>query len=445
LSSTRHAHRMARLELLALAVVLASALAWVGWVIGKRDVLAPRTIVMATGPQGGAYSEIAATYREYLARKGLNLRLRATQGDAENLALLQDPRSGVSAAFLQSGMTGETESPDLASLGTVFYEPVWIFRTGSGHITGLEGLAGKRLAAGEEASGTRAAVLKLLSVAGVDRRSIHFVPLPPSEAADALLRGELDAMALVASWDSPVVRRLVSSPEVEVDGFPRADAFTALAPAFEKLVLPMGVADMAANRPPHDVVLLGLKVSVAVRDDLNAAVQYLLLEAASQTHARPGIFQKAGQFPAAEGVDLPLSAEARRFYKSGRPFLQRYLPYWLAVIAERLLLALLPIVGVLFPVVRGFPVVYNWVMRRRIVRLYGELKFLEAELESRGAEAPIGDLVERLEALDVSAEHLRVPMRFAHLLYTLRQHVELVKGRVAERRRRSGGALQRST
>ncbi|HTP50504.1 MAG TPA: TAXI family TRAP transporter solute-binding subunit [Anaeromyxobacteraceae bacterium] len=436
--SSRHLRRAARVELAAVAVVAAAAVVWVGWAMGTSEMLAPRTIVMATGPEGGAYSEVAARYRDSLERRGLKLRLRATEGDAENLALLRDRRSGVAAALLQSGMTRAERSPDLASLGTVFYEPLWLFRASAAAAGGLEGLAGKRVAAGGEGSGTRAAVLELLSVAGVDPRSIRFVPLPPPAAAEALLRREIDAMLIVASWDSPVVRRLVASAGIEVEGIRRADAYVALAPGFEKLSLPMGVGDMANNRPSHDTTLLGLKVSLVVREDLNAAVQYLLLEAASEVHAPAGLFQKAGQFPAAEGADLPLSAEARRFYRSGRPFLQRYLPYWVAVVAERLLLALLPVVGLLIPLVRVLPAVYSGMVRRRIVRLYGELKVLEAELEVRRPGEPVGDLCERLDALESRAGHLRVPLRFAHLPYTLRQHIELVREKAAARAQPEG-------
>ena len=427
--ATRHATRLKVTALTALAI---AALGWVGWVIGRHDRLPPRAIVMATGPEGGAYAELGARYREILARKGLEVRLRATEGDRENLALLREPRSGASVTFLQSGMTTAEASPDLASLGAVSLQPIWVFRrvAGTGNGVAFQWLKGKRLAAGGEASGTRAATLRLLALAGVDPRSLELVPLSPAAAADALLRGEIDGAALVASWDAPAVRRLVAAPAVELVGFLRADAFVALDPSLDKMVLPMGVGDMALNRPPHDVTLLALKVSLVVREDLHPAIQYLLLEAASEIHSGPGIFRKAGQFPAAEGLDLPLSDDARHFYKSGRPLLQRYLPYWVAVLVERLLLVLLPIVGVLVPLVRLVPVVYSNVMQRRIIRLYGELKLLEADLESRDPGMGTGDLTERLDALELRARHVHVPLRYSQMLYTLKQHIEMVRARL---------------
>jgi hypothetical protein len=170
-----------------------------------------------------------------------------------------------------------------------------------------------------------------------------------------------------------------------------------------------------------------------VREDLHPAVQYMLLEAATEVHGGPGIFQRPGQFPAAESVDLPLADDARHFYRSGRPFLQRYLPYWAAVMAERLLLVLLPIVGLLLPLVRVVPALYDRLMQRRIIRLYGELKVLEAELGSRDPADPTRDLADRLGALEVRAGRLRVPLRYSQMLYTLKQHVEMVRGRLRGR------------
>jgi hypothetical protein len=211
------------------------------------------------------------------------------------------------------------------------------------------------------------------------------------------------------------------------------DAYVALYPFLSKLVLPAGVGDLAANRPPKDVFLLAPKASLAVRHDLHPAIQYLLLDAASQIHSGPGIFQKAGQFPAPESMDLPLSENARQFYKSGRPFFQRYLPFWLAVLAGQLLVLLIPVVGVLYPTLRLLPSLYGWAMRRRIFRLYGELKFLETELNRRAASDDVHDLSARLDKLEERANHFRMPTAFTHMLYTLRLHISLVRDRLTKR------------
>jgi len=235
---------------------------------------------------------------------------------------------------------------------------------------------------------------------------------------------------MVAPWEYPVVRQLLASARVNAIPFKRADAHIALRPYLNKLVVPQGVADLAHDRPPTDVALVAPKCSLVVRNDLHPAIQYLLLEAAMQVHSRPGIFQKAGQFPAAEPIDFPLSDQAQRFYHAGPPFLQRYLPFWMAVFVARLLVLLIPILGVAYPAIRLLQAIYGWGMRRRIFNLYGELKFLEADLEARAPGTPADDLRASLEKLEYKANHMRVPVTFAHLLYTVRVHIGLVRARL---------------
>ena len=229
-----------------------------------------------------------------------------------------------------------------------------------------------------------------------------------------------------------MVRQLLSAQDIESSQRTRADAFVALYPFLSKVVLPAGVGDMVNNRPPTDVVLLAPKASLVVRKDLHPAIQYLLLEAATAIHSGPGIFRKAGQFPAAESIDLPLSSEAHRFYKAGPPFLQRHLPFWLAVLAQQLLVLLIPVLAVLYPLLRVLPAAYSWVMRRRVFTLYNELKLLEDQMLSRDAQKSAADLTARLDRLEERASRFRLPVSFRPLLYALRLHIALVRQRLRE-------------
>jgi TRAP transporter TAXI family solute receptor len=410
------------------AVALLVAGAW--WAFTTWEPAPPRTVVMATGPEGGASATLATRYRAILARSGIDLRLRPTAGAVENLTLLRDAASGVSVAFSQAGTATAEDAQALASLGTVFYEPLWLFHRGLDANRAYAALRGKRVSIGPEGSGTRALVLPTLALGGIDLRSPDLLPLAPGESAEKLVRGEIDAAVIVTSWESPVVRQLLVTPGVELASFPRADAHLALNPYLNKLVLPAGVGDLGRNIPPADVVLVAPKASLVVRRDLHPAIQYLLFDAAVEIHSPPGLFHRAGEFPAAEAIDLPLSEDARQFYKSGRPFLQRYLPFWLAVLAGRLLVVLVPVVGVLYPVVRSLPALYGWTVRRRIFRLYGELKVVEIELEARTAAGSAEGLLARLDDLDERASRLRVSRGQAWLAYTLRHHIRLVRERL---------------
>jgi TRAP transporter TAXI family solute receptor len=409
---------------IATLLILAAFVATIAWL----GPLPPKVVTMSTGTPGSDFDLYAREYQAILQRSGVQLRLLPSAGAVENLRRLNDPRSGVTIAFVQGGLTSEAQSPELESLGTMFYQPFWLFVRRGISVAHPEDVRGKTMAMGPEGSGTQVLARKFLALNGIDQNLLQLLPLPPAEASEALRRGEIDGAAMVESWDSPIVRRLLDS-DVSLVGAPRADAYAALDPYFTKLILPSGVGNLATNRPPNDVPLVATEASLIVRQDLHPAVQYLLLEAATEIHAAGGLFRKPGQFPAAERVDLPISKVARQYYKSGSPFLQRYLPYGIAVLASRLLLLLIPVIGVAYPLLRTAPALYSWNMRRRIFRLYGELKYIEVELESRGG-TPAQTLLAQLQGLEARANHLQVPFAYAPFLYELRNHIAGVRARI---------------
>lgn len=420
---------------LIIAVALTVAAMWLAFTLFNPTP--PRTVAMAVDLSGSAASQMGERYREILARDGIDLRLIPSAGAVESVARLRDPKSGVSVAIIPSGITNQSQSPDLVSLGTLGYEPLWIFyRTGTivRKQHARETFAGKRVSIGPEGSAEHALSLEFLARVGViDQRTTTLLSLPAQVATEKLLRGDIDAAILLDPWDSPLVHRLLAAEGVALADIPRADAFIALYPFLSKVVLPAGVGDMANNRPPTDVVLLAPKASLIVRSDLHPAIQYLLLQAAVKISSGPGVFRKEGQFPAAESIDLPLSEQAIQFYKTGRPFLQRHLPFWLAVLAQQLLVLLIPVLAVLYPMLRFLPAAYGWAMRRRVFRLYRELKLIEDQAASAVEERAAGDLLARLERLDAKTSHFRVPVSFRPLLYALRLHIALVRQRLEKR------------
>jgi TRAP transporter TAXI family solute receptor len=389
----------------------------------------PRSIVMASGPQGGTYYEVGERYRAALADAGVEVRLKPTAGSVENLALLRDPHSGVSVALMQGGIVSTGSAQGLESLGTVFYEPCWWFRRSEVESTGVASLRGRRISIGPENSGTRALVLELLTRVGINGQNSELLSLPPRVAAEKLSAGEADVAFMVASWESPVVQQLLADDHIVLAGYPRADAFVAFYPFLTKLVVPRGAADLLKDKPPSDVTLIASKASLVVRQDLHPAIQYLLLNVASKIHASASIFNRANQFPAAEGVDIPLSSEAQRFYKSGLPILQEYFPFWMAELLGKIIILFIPIFGVLYPMIHFLPRVYNWTMRSRVLRMYGELRLLE-DAASHGQYSGSKDKHEmsaQLDRLEKQVNHLRMPVAYASMLYELRAHIELVR------------------
>ena len=431
------ARRRRRAAVALVALALAGAVVWITLTAGNP--FPPRTITMATGPPGSAFSEFGERYRVVLRRSGVEVRLLQTHGGVENLERLRDSRSGVAVALVESGLTSAEQSPDLVSLGAVSVEPLWLFFRSGIRVGTAGALAGKRLSIEPEGSATRLLARRLLALNGVADSSLQLLGFPPERGADALLRGEVDGVVMLSSLRSPLVRKLLVADGITLLGYPRADAYVALFPSFTKVVLPAGVADLARNIPPQDVPLLAVEASLVVRRDLHPALQYLLIEAAAEIHGGPEIFQRAGRFPAAEGVDLPLSEPATRFYQSGVPFAYRTLPLWLAGMTERFLILLIPLLVVLFPLLRLVPGLYGYIVEHRIYSLYGQLRMLEGELEEAGSGPALEPVGVALEDLSRRASHLSVPLMFTQRLFILKGHIALAQAEV-EKRRRAGPA-----
>lgn len=388
---------------------------------------------MTTGAPGSDYDALGLRYRTILKRSGVELQLLPSAGSVENLQRLSDANSGVAVGFAEGGLTNERESPALASLGTMFFEPLWFFTRFPVGSRLLEGLRGKKLSIGPPGSGTRALALQLMALNRYGPDVIKLHALSDAQSGEALLRGDLDAAVMIAPWGSPAVHQLLTAADISLVTVARADAYIALNPYLSKLRLPAGVGDMAMNRPPTDVDLIAPKASLIVRRDLHPAIQYLLLEAAAEIHSAPNIFEQAGRFPAADRGDLPLSEHAQQFYKTGSPLLQRYLPFWLAVFVSRLLLVLIPLAVLAFPVLNIAPALYLWHVKLQIVPLYRELKGIEADLEARGGVAT-EEILGRLERWEERANRLRVPVEFVPALYSLRTHSALTRNRTQYRK-----------
>lgn len=415
-----------------LTLALLAALVWMGLTVGNP--FPPKTITMATGPAGSAYQEFGLRYQEFFKRAGIDLRLVPTAGGFDNLSRLRDPKSGVMVGFVESGVTNRKESPSLVTLGAVTVEPLWFFfRRELPGTTVAQRLHGKRISIDAEGSGTRVMAQAILKLNGVPDSSVTLLALDPDQSAVALLGGEIDGAVMLTSWQSPAVQKLLAADGIVLQGYPRADAYVARFPVLDKVILPQGVADLARNIPPADVPLLAVESNLVVRRDLHPAINYLLLEAAAEVHRGQAIFHQADRFPALGTIDLPLSEQALTWYRSGRPFVYRYLPFWLAGLAEKLLILLIPLFAVIFPLVSFLPRVFQAITERRIFVMYRELKFVEQALEAEGPVAGLDRLAVALAEVERRANHLWVPLGYSQQLFILKSHIALIQGRIDKR------------
>ena len=310
----------------------------------------PKRMVVSTGSEDGAYHAFATRYAELLAHNGIELEIRSSSGSSENLERLR--RGEADLAFVQGGIDDPARPAPFAklvpgevrlkSLGSVAYEPVWVFYRHDRRIDTLHPLAGKRLAVGEPGSGVRGVVNQLLAANGLPTHGRNLLPLSGLEAAEALLRGEVDVAFIVSAPEAAVVQALLHAVGVRVMSFGQAEAYARRFPFLSRIVLPRGVVDLERDIPPRDTALLATTANVVVRETLHSALASLLLQAMSEVNGQTGFFQRAGEFPAYKDRSYELSDDAQRYFKSGPPFLQRYLPFWLAVLVERLLVLIVP-------------------------------------------------------------------------------------------------------
>ncbi|MEO8006781.1 MAG: TAXI family TRAP transporter solute-binding subunit [Betaproteobacteria bacterium] len=386
----------------------------------------PNSIVLSTGAVDGGYHMFGQRYKEILARDGVTVELRPSAGSQENVSRLNDENSAVEVGFLQSGSAFSTNAPGLVSLGSIYYEPLWVFYRGR-EVHNFGEFQGKKLAIGPEASGTRALALQLLAVNAAVMPPTQLLPDSGHLGAELLKQGKIDALFLVGPPDSPLVEQLMADPGIRLLSLDRAEAYMRRFPALTKLTLPQGVFDFVKNIPAHDVTLISPTANLLAVEGLHPALAYLLMRAASEVHGGAGLLNKAGDFPAPMNAEFPLSAEATRYYKSGPPFLQRYLPYWAAVLVDRLWITLLPVLALLVPLSRIVPAVYRWRVRSRIYRWYAKLKEVELEQDDDTPPEKIAELLERLDEIERAVNRINTPLAYADNLYAFRRNVNLVR------------------
>lgn len=405
------------------------------------DPTPPKKVVLATGAEQGAYHEFGKRYQALLKTYGIQVELRQTQGSADNLALLRDPSSGVQIAFVQGGadearpgVDPEEDAPELVSLGSLFFEPVWLFyREDSAQrllkaktLDSFSQLGGWKFNIGPPGSGITNLMKKLIDANRMDPAQITLLQEPQTPAVMALLAGESDALAFVSAPESLMVQMLLQTPGIKLFDFAQAEAYARRFPFMSPVTLPRGVVDLAGNLPPQDVHLVAPTATLVAREDLHPALVQLFVQAAQQVHGGAGWFQRKGEFPTALNTERPLAKEAQRFFQSGVPLLQRYLPFWLANLVDRMWPVLVTIVAVLLPLSRMLPPLYQFRIRSRVFRWYERLREIEGAVGTK----PTAQLLEALEALDRKVNQITVPLAYTDELYALRSYIVLVRSRL---------------
>ena len=392
----------------------------------------PDTLIFTSGPDGSTFRAFAEQYREILARNAVTLEILPSKGGLENLERLSDPKFAVDVGLVQGGLAAGKKIDDLVSLGSIAYVPLVIFYRSAAPIDRLSQLKGKRVAVGREGSGARSLVMTLLKANGIEPQGpTRLLELSGEDAVQALLRREADAVFLAGdSATAPMMRKLLHTPGIRLFDAVQADGYARRFRYLQKLELPMGSIDLGKNMPAKNLSLLAPTAELVARSDLHPALSDLLIEAAREVHGKATLLQRAGEFPAPLAHEYPISDDAARYYKSGKSFLYRHLPFWLASLADRTMVVLVPIILLLVPGLRLAPQLYRWRISMRIYRRYGELMALEREVLAQPAPGQRAELLKRLDDIEKAVNGIKVPATFAEQFYVLRQHIIFVRGQL---------------
>jgi len=417
---------------IALPVLLVAILA--AWLAVKFVRPAPPDVIyLVGGPDGSSYRNTAEKYRKIIERNGVKVEIIPSLGSLDNLRLLADRTFRADVAFVQGGLTEGVDVSGLVSLGSVLVQPLTVFYRSPGPIDRLSQLKGKRIAIGGEGSGTRFLALTLLKASGAEAPPTTLLDLGGEEAAEALKQGKVDAVFLMGDSATPkVIVDLMKSRGIRLMSMAQAESYARRFRFLSELSLPEGAADFEKNIPTAKISMVGPTVELVARENLHPALSDLLIGAAREVHGSAGMFRKAGEFPAPNERDFPISADAQRYYKSGTPFLYSRLPFWLASLTDRLLVILVPLLVIIVPLTRIVPPIYRWRVRSRIYRWYGKLISIERDMFTHPEPEERERILLRLDEIENAVNNIKTPLSFADQLYVLRQHIAWVRQRLME-------------
>ena len=407
----------------------------------------PRTVTLATGPDQSAYDEFGKKYAAALKKHQIKVILKSTQGSKENLDLLN--AGAVDLAFVQGGTKDKSVDANPAdlgqksvqSLGSLFYEPVWIFyredavkeKTKAAVIPVFKQLAdlrGYKVNVGTEGSGVPTLFNQLLNANAMAPTDMKLSTLDQTPGVVALLDGSIDALVFASAAESLMVQMLLTAPGIKLMEFVHAQAYVQRFEFLSMVTLPRGTIDLRGDLPPNDIGMVATTTQLLAKEKVHPALLQLFTQAAHDIHSGSGWFRRAGQFPLAKAGEFELTKEAQRFYRDGTPLMQRYLPFWLANLVDRMWVAMGIILAILLPLSRIIPPLYTFRIRSRVFKWYGQLREIETRLEQSIDKESSDRLISELNDMDSKVEKIPVPLAYTEELYTLRGNINLVRKRV---------------
>lgn len=398
----------------------------------------PREVTLAVGQPGSTYELIGQRYQEVFAREGVKLTLVNTNGSRESLEQAANGQSPVNAGLLLGGIAHKGEYPELYSLGSVDYLPLWLFYRGPA-LQGQDALTyfkDKPIAIGLEGSGTELLLKKMLAMRGVHLREEdeHFRRLSHAEAMQQLLDGKIVAMAIVDGFDSPTIQNLLAHPELRIFDFAYAAAYVKRMPYLDTVTIPRGSLNLVKLDPPEDIHMIASTVTLLVEKTMHPAIQQLFLAATDEIGDENNQFFGQGDtFPAYIDRSIPLSPVAKRFYDKGEPWLAGLMPFWIVSYIDRMWLLVLGVLAVVLPFFRLVPNYRLFRSRMLISDAYDEIKLVEKQMYEATHVSELQYLLERLDRLETEIGDFWISSDETNRFFTMKSALELVRREIRER------------
>lgn len=413
------------------ALLMISAILGAGYYF--IDPAPPRKFVISTGDQHSNYFEYAKKYSELIAKEGIILEVKQSKGNWDNLKRIE--ANEADAGFVQDGLGDREKMPHVETLGSLYYEPIWVFyrKTPKREFRRFSEFKGMKLAVGEMGGETHSMAKRMLTESGVTKENSVWLEIGTDDALEALKTAKVDVAFFIASANNDLIKALMNDKSLSLFNTDQAEAISRKFPYLHHVVLPHGTFDLGNNIPDRDVDLLAPTATLAVHKNLHPALAYLLLNAAAKVHHVPGVFERKGEFPSDKDYIFPVHSVAKEYFKSGAPFWLKHLPFWLATLVQRFIFVVIPLAALIVPILRSIPKFFQWRARNRIYQRYGELKFLESQIFADESAERRDEFLSELDNFEERVNRMRVPLDLTDFVYSLRGHIHYVRERLVNR------------
>ncbi|CAK0769926.1 conserved hypothetical protein [Gammaproteobacteria bacterium] len=400
----------------------------------------PREITIATGSELGGYHRFGLRLKAALEQKGLRVNIRPSAGTIENIKLLSDSTSLVSVAFGQGGVERfyEGNKEGIRGLGSLFYEPFWIFHRKEIDVNNLVDLRNMKIAIGKDGSGTQMLSKALLRETHISEDG--WIPVGFNEASAALKKNQIQAMFFVSPVNDPMdpkksnsnLYSLMDDPDLRLFSTRQADAYISRLPHLAMVTLYQGIIDLEKNYPATPVTLLSPLATLFCRDDLNGDIAVLILQTCHELQENGSWLEKANEFPSRQGVTFPLLPEAKQFYEKGPSFFYKFLPFWVANMVNRLWIMAIPLITLVIPLVKLALPTYRWRISHKISAKYRLLMDIDERVGNGAIANSLETDIAQLIKYENELVNISVPIMFAKDYYLLRTHVRYLRGQLEE-------------